>query len=429
MKTKYYLFRFLIIYSILALLIVSCSTKISYDDAVRIKPKATKKYNIHPETSKIRNGNALRGEVIKIEVYATPCSCPITDTTKYNFESFLLFVDSSVKKEKYIEKIPLEDVDLMGPKLAIRSNNYNNINLFENYNNPLLHKEIREVPVDTIWLDTCNIKCPCEPLPDIFLQCPFCDIKLQCPDRELQSWFLSLKPGYAIYSDYNSSGEIIGREDWNFDIAAGVRLGQSKRWGLGVIYSTGVRTYYSIDSSLIRRPSVNLYARYDLIRDVKKYKTRRANQNKEWISYDTIYTKTYDCCYDSMIIIKKINYEIFDDSYEKEFSIEKRPCLNPFIYGLLGLSIDKFSIDLIQMNFNDDCKRRVELYLPYADISLPLNYGIGIGVEIPLASYMDLSLDLGFRSIAYGNKLLGGGLLIPTLSRVNSIILRLGIVF
>lgn len=215
----------------------------------------------------------------------------------------------------------------------------------------------------------------------------------------------------------------------NFDIAAGVRLGQSKRWGLGVIYSTGVRTYYEINDSLIRRPSVNLYARYDLSRDVKKFKTRKIETNNEWITYDTIHTKTYDCCYDSIIIIERINCELFDKSYEKEYTIEKRPCINTFIYGLLGFSIDKFSIDLIETNFNDDCKRRIELYLPSVDISIPLNYGIGIGIEYPLTSYMDLSLDLGFRSIAYGNKFLGGGVLIPTLSRVNSVILRLGIVF
>jgi hypothetical protein len=252
---------------------------------------------------------------------------------------------------------------------------------------------------------------------------------LECPDRKLKDWFLCIKPGYAFYNDVNQRNELIGRDDWNIDLAAGVRLGESKRWGVGLIFSTGVKTFYSIDSSLIRRPSFNLYARYELIRNVKKQKSQRKDVIKDsWIKYDTIYTKTYDCCYDSLIIIEKIDTEILK-KLEKELIEESRPCLSPFIYGLLGVSIDEFSIDLMKIHFNDECKRRIELYLPYVDISMPINYGFGIGIEYPLTSYMDISLDLGFRSIAYGNKFLGAGLLIPTLNRVNSIVLRLGVVF
>jgi len=419
-----------IIYLLLTIFILlySCSSpKIYRDDAVRIKKDKVQKYNINPYTNTPRNGNTLRGEILKIEVEVSPDSCPINNNTKYLTNTYVLFIDSVVKKQKLIEKIPIEDIILIGQNTGIPTNKYNNINYFETYNNPLLPLELREVPVDTILKNPCIIPCPCEPI-SINIPCLLC---FECPKRQLDWWFLEGKLGYAFYNDINKNKEIVGNEDYIVDLAVGLRIGKSKRWGLGLIFFSGVSTYDLLDSNYYKRPSANLYFRYDLLRDFIKRDNRNTSINenkKELIYYDTIFTKTYDGCLDSLILIPKVNYTVIQnlidnktDSYED--LVEIRPCLNPFIYGLLGASIDKFSLDLIKIFYNPDCQK----YVP--EVKIPINYGFGIGIEYPLSESIDLSIDIGFRSISYGFQEFYRGNIIPTERRINSFVFRFGLVY
>ncbi len=433
MRKNYTNYAFILCCLSLSVLLASCSSYLKNDDAVRINKDKTSKYNINPNTKTPRNGNALRGEVLGIEYLAVPDSCPINDSTKFIKTGYVLFIDSSNTSKKDIERIPLEDVDAVAKNVDMPVNEYGNVNYFENYNNPLLPKNLREVPVNTVYQDTCSTPCPCEKLNlDIEMPCILC---FDCPKRELKWWFVDLKPGFATYKDVNADGEKVGKNDWTFDAAAGVRFGSSKRWGLGLIFSTGVKLYNTWDSTNSKRMSLNLYGRYDLIRNKERInKSRKLTDTlpeiSEMMVYDTIKTKTMDGCGDSVIIRKSIKpSEIikYRERIEQEFKeIEVRPCPNPYIYGLFGASIDEFSIDLFKLN-GSECKNSIEW--AGADVSMPLNFGFGVGLEFPLGLDVDLAADLGFRSISYGDKEVISGMLAPVNRRLNAIVFRLGITF
>ncbi len=417
-------FKLLVLFIFIGSL-AACSHKIYRDDAIRIKPNAAGKYNIHPLTGNLRNGNALRGEVKKIQFVAEPDSCPINENTQYAIKGYIHFIDSSVSKKKYVEKIPLEDADLVGLKITMEKNELNNINYFETYNSPFLPMELREVPVDTIYSNPCDEPCNCEP---VNVPCLLC---LDCPERVLSRWFLELKPGYSIYNDFNSLGKIAGKDDWLADVAAGLRFGKTKRWGLGIIVSSGVESFNQFDSSFAKRPSANIYARYELIREKKRIVTTLQQDTtivEQMFITDTIRTKSVVCCdEDSSFVITRINpnYIIKSKNLENVEEYEVRPCISPFVYGLLGVSVDKLSIDLMKLNLNKDCK----LQVPDVDVSLPINFGFGVGVEIPLTKYMDFSTDLGFRSISFANRTVSNGLLTPYRVRTNSLVFRIGVTF
>lgn len=424
-------FALLLISLSLSVLLAACSSYLKNDDAVRINKDKTNKYNMNPNTKTPRNGNALRGEVRGIEYVAVPDSCPINDSTKFVKKGYVLFIDSANASKGDIERIPLEDVETVAKNVDMPINEYGNVNYFENYNNPLLPKSLREVPVNTVYQDTCSTPCPCEQI-DVNIPCILC---FDCPKRELKWWFIDLKPGFAAYKDVNVDGEKVGKNDWTFDAAAGVRFGSSKRWGLGLIFSTGVKLYHTWDSTNSKRMSLNLYGRYDLIRNkerINKYRklTDTLPEITEMMVYDTIKTKTMDGCGDSVIIHKSIKpSEIikYRERIEQEFKeIEVRPCPNPFVYGLFGASIDKFSIDLFKLN-GSECKNSIEW--AGADVSMPLNFGFGIGLEFPLGLDVDLAADLGFRSISYGEKEVISGMLAPVNKRLNALVFRIGITF
>ncbi len=418
----------------IAIVFVSaCSKKIHRDDAVRIKSSATNKYNQLPNNSGFRNANTLRGEVIKIEYVGQPTDCPSNSETIFNYKGYLLFVDSNLKADNYIERIPLDDIDLVGIKMTnLPINNYGNVNYFESYNEPLLPLELREVPVDTVKIDTCTIPCPCKPIEiNVGIPCLLC---FDCPERDLKWWFAEIKGGIGIYNDISMNGISIGKDDWLADVAVGLRLGESKRWGLGVMYSTNVETMNLFDTISEKRSMFALYGRYDLIRNTKKISTGSVDTLKtieNYIVYDTVNVRSYDGCRDSSIVISHVNPSVLIELQKKEsfYEIEVRPCINPFVYGLFGATIDKFSIDLFSINLNDDCTTGIDLDAPGVDISMPLDWGFGAGIELPITRHFDFSMDLGFRSISYGDRSISGGFLLPKNRRLNALVFRVGLSF
>ncbi len=403
------------------------------DDAGRIKTDEQKKYNKNPHNNELRSGSALRGEVLKIQFETVPDSCPATETTTQTTKGYIIFIDSA-SNTREIERIPFEDVEFMAQKMNIPINKYSNINYFENYNNPLLPQAMREVPVDTMFIDTCTTPCPCS---QFSLGVPSLSLSLKCPERELKTFFWELKGGLAIYNDINEKGETVGKDDWLVDAAAGVRFGASKRWALGLMFSSGVKAFDSFDSTSYKRVSLSLYGRYDLFRKTERVKKTEfeidtMKSMEEMIKYDTTKSFVRDengCYIDTLIItgtIRPIELVKYQERMKEMFEeFEVRPCINPFVYGLFGASIDRFSMDLFSLNFADDCKTKVEG--GGLDISLPLNYGFGIGLDIPISANYDLSADMGFRSFAFGDRVISGGNIVPVNRRINTFVIRLGI--
>jgi len=354
----------------LTLLLSSCSQFYHKNDAVRIMIDSAHKYSKNPYTATYRNGSTLRGTVIKVLKTTQPDSCPTNKFTKLVNKSYVVFVDSLSKNEEKIELIPLEDVVLIGREEGIPRNEWDNINLFENYNNPAGIRELRAVPVDSAFVNECDRVCECLPI-DITLP----GIEFDCPPRYYPWFFAELRAGYAVYND-ELNNESIGRQSFMGELAFGLRMGQHDEWGLGMAYNYGINLYNSYTGTDIKRSAVMLHGRWQ--------------------------------------------------SSESKFL---GMCMKPFLYGQLGLSVDELSMDLTSFYFNDDCQSRMTAYLPLINLSLPISAGFGVGLDIPVTPILDISFDIGFRSVTYGETILVGGVLAPTGRNVNMFIARAGITF
>lgn len=371
--------RNIIILSVLTAL-ASCSGIQRYDDAIRIKEEAAKKYYKNPATDELRDGRTLKGTVMRMQVVSIPDTCPITDKTSFTNTASAIFLDEdSPDGSGNFELIPLEDIESVGRMFDMPENKYGNINYFENYNNPDRMRSLREVPVDTIMVDTC---CPCKCIPfdlDIDLDLAF---NLQCIERNFLWFFLEVRGGYAVYNDNIDLFTLEARESFPFEIAWGARFGGKKEWGLGMAFSSGVKSYNAFKAVDLLRPVILLHGRYQ-------------SPNDKFLGL----------------------------------------CMRPFAYAQFGVTIDKLSISLFDFNFNtkcDDCKRYLEGLeesgqLPGIDFSMPLSFGIGAGFEIPIIPLMDLSVDIGFRSLAFGEAAIIAGFdNVPSMRRVNMMIFRFG---
>ena len=64
------------------------------------------------------------------------------------------------------------------------------------------------------------------------------------------------------------------------------------------------------------------------------------------------------------------------------------------------------------------------------DWSLPVSFGFGAGIDIPISSSLDIEIDLGYRNIAVGDayQILGFSD-VPDTRRINSFQLRLGVIY
>ena len=82
-------------------------------------------------------------------------------------------------------------------------------------------------------------------------------------------------------------------------------------------------------------------------------------------------------------------------------------CIVPFLYGQFGLTVDGLSLNLFKTVTCTDCKSKVNL--PGLDLSLPLSYTIGTGIDFPILPFMDISMDIAFRSIGFGESQVLGG--------------------
>lgn len=368
----------LILVNLLILIALSsCSDKVRYDDAIRIKNDKISKYNKIPNEDTERDGKTLRGSIAKLVFEGVPHTCD-SNAPKV-FKGYVLFLDNSKEdKESNYEIIPIDDIELVADIYNAPKNKYSNLNLFENFNNPAGMREVREIPVDTVVTDTC---CPCRcrnwSLSGMFAM----DVDVNCPDRKYSWYFLELKPGYAMFSDYKSATQKEGKSQWVGEIAAGIRFGSQKQWGFGLMASTGVNTYNSFTGISINRPVVMFHGR--------------------WQSQD----------------IK---------------------CFKPVIYADFGMPIDKMSIALPKFDISsgcEDCKKylkdlKASGNLPEVDFSWPLTFGFGVGVDLPINSWLDLSADLGWRSLAFGEEVAAAGFQnVPSQRRIDVFLFRFGVTF
>lgn len=368
---------YLLLTALFISLLFSCSSPKQYfDDGVRIKSEKHNdpKYTTVPGTDKKRSSSTLRGTVYRIETVSEGCGNNDSNAT---VSSYVIFRDSTDNAK--LERIPIEDVILVGIMDKVNLDT----NYFEYYNDPLDPRAIREVPHKYPYIDTCAAPpCDCGQL-DLGIDCP---TSFKCRDTVVKKrwWFMELRGGYAIYNDREPGSLFdIAQEAYFGEYATGFRFGNRHQYGLGFLVSSGVPIFNSQDMpdylegtipDAIYRPLVMLHGRYQ---------------------------------------------------FENIF------CLRPFMYGDFGMSLDRLTLDLACININDcqDCKDIANQYDADVDISMPLSYGFGAGVDIPVTCDFDISLDLGWRSVAFGEKSPNSlfGLTVPNKRRVNMFIFRVGV--
>jgi len=281
-------------------------------------------------------------------------------------------------KDDQVELIPMEHVYTASEKFGKGGEIVDfpdQINIFENYNSSIEFQCLREVPVDSTFIDPCIESCGCRGL-SLDLDIPMPEIQFQCVKRNYPWYFVELRSGYAVYSDKVSTEKEKGRDSYFGEIAAGFRFGQYRNWGLGLALAYPIKAYNSYTEEDVSRPVVMLHGRWQSTEDL--------------------------------------------------FGL----CFKPFIYGQFGITVDRFSMDLTNLCFNNDCKEKVN-DSPGIDVSLPLSYGFGIGLEFPLFSFLDIAADVGYRSVSFGEIVNGINGLdnVPTNRRINMFVMRLGITF
>jgi len=386
--TNHMVFILLLIISVL--LVSSCSSVPKSDDVVRIKPEHSKQWEQFngPKGPVIRNGNALRGTVLNItkEVIV---NCETKDTTTSYFINFLDSLANS--NMSYVEKIPLEHAILVGQITPnLQKNQFENINYFENYSNPLNQKNLREVKVDSVFYGC--YPCGCNRV-DYSITGP-CVKCITCPDCDYSWYFLELRYGYAIYSDIKYDNNEIGR-DANFgEIAFGYR--SKNHWGLGLAFNYGIKAFNQFDTNFadINRYFLLLHGRYSFVPPKK----------------DEGYP---------IPILKPI------------YDFAARTCTRPVVYAQYGIALDSISMDLMKVTTCSDCESKITYKPGNLNLSLPTSYAIGIGLDIPIPKcFFDLSLDLSYRSYDIADRMDTGEFWnVPSRRTLNMLVFRLGITF
>jgi len=354
-----------------------------FSDALRIKPEAEGKYQRAPNSQQIRDGRTLRGTVAAVAMVMNE-SDPDRIDTQYVF----LDAGSADRPENY-ELIPFADVEQISDLLRIPvDSTKTRLNLVESFNNTQMIPELREVPIYTgpgvPPPGGGDGDCKCKPF-GFTLPVP----ELECGKRRYDWYFVELRAAYGSYLDFASRTSAFGRDDYAGEIAAGIRFGGYDEWGAGLLFSSGLPIINSFDGTSSSRPLVLAHLRYQTPGPVSN--------------------------------ILGI-------------------CMKPFVYGEFGMAVDDATVNLMKLNLSssEDCNECNQLItqleaegsLPEVDFGFPISMGLGIGVDVPLASFLDASVDVGFRSISIGEEApVAGFSNVPSRRRVNGFFLRMGLTY
>ncbi len=396
--------NFILLFPLAFLFIISsaCRTLNRNDDALRIKKDSAYKYSAYPfDYNVVRNGNTLRGTVLKFETVLIPDSCIPNRQPNFKAENRLIFLDIKSPNIRYLEYIPFEDVDFIGPKFG------QPLNAIEDYNFPLEPKRFRFVPWDTVKVP-CR-ECACQPFTlSLSVPCVFCP---RCPTRACNWYFVELRGGYSTYKDKLTPTSSIWKDAFFGEATFGIRFGYHRQYGFGIMFSTGVPIYNSFTGEDILRPLALFHFRWDPFKSCIKPSENSSLGN---IKIEQGFGTT----------------ELIDETRKEIQGLSLLKCFNPYFYVQGGLPIDGISLDLFKLNISRaDCKNKIQASAPYLRINtVPFTYALGLGFDFPISSYVDFSIDAGWRSYAFGeSQSLLGFRNVPSYRRINMFFIRTGL--
>ncbi|MFM8771181.1 MAG: hypothetical protein ACKOE4_04060, partial [Candidatus Kapaibacterium sp.] len=395
-----------------------------FEDAVRIKPEAAHRYVQLASTAANRDGRTLRGVVSHVLIIVDTSGTPVDTVWAYR-DKF----DSTLSETRIA--IPLRDIELIPTIFPdIKTGEYRGINLVESYHVTKSIPTIRELPVQRS--DALNKDCDCEP----FSISMAMEIKLRCYDRDYSRLAVSVLGRASMYTDGNTVLQA-GKVAYGGDVVAGYRFGEDMRWMLGMAFSSGLPTVNAgqITPTLTSlndlvetvRPLALLTGRYYFM----PLKQSEALKDKErpYLYIDASVGEQKPSAAEEELRRLRSN----DSWFKAVFG-----CIKPYMYGEFGMALDaattgaaSLSLDGVQCS---DCvvslqnaKANGSLNVSWA---LPISFGLGVGIDIPIAPFLDLEIDLGYRNIAIadGYNLLGFAN-VPDVRRLNSFQLRFGVMY
>ncbi|MBM4178800.1 MAG: hypothetical protein FJ211_05655 [Ignavibacteria bacterium] len=404
----------------------SASADNIFEDAVRINPRVTSKYFKTDENGATRDGRTLRGVVERVVIRFDTSNAAL-DTTVV----FRDLIDSTVSRKPVF--IPIQDVESISKIFpSVMAGENGGINVFESFNVTKQIPVLRKVPVDSIipnvskpFKEDCN----CEPF-DLTADI---SLRLRCGDRDYSRFFAAALGRASAYTD-GSAIVNTGRINLGIDALAGYRFGETKQWMLGLTYSTGLATVdagsiipavTSIDTMVTEmRPLLLLTGRYYL----SPVRNRTNSGPSSYFGVDL-----------STDPNRPANASPSNDQPSNETWVESLfGCIKPYTYAELGAALDTKTQAALSMSLSgpscNECmvslmqaKARGDVNL---DWSLPVSFGLGVGVDIPVSKKLDIEVDLGYRNVAVGDSYqLLGFTNVPDTRRISSFQLRIGVAY
>lgn len=383
----------------LPLALLGCVRAPQYNDIVRIRPEAVSQWRTALQDT-LYGGHFLRGTALELQ---------IRPTEQKGYDTLLLFRPVLPEEERPpVWQIPITQLQNVARRFGLDTTQYGGWNIVETYAVTEYIPSVRTIPVRLASCDCLPLGLPGLP-----------GLTLRCPERKFSWYFLELR---GIAGGYTDSPTRTSRQGWvrySGELAAGVRLGQHHQWGIGILASPGILIYNSFRAELLRRPYTLLHVRYQFGNE------RVVRRRTRTLSIDPTRGPTLSTA---------------RTLEEEEVLQSPVGCIRPFFYGQLGLSVDRLTLRmarfwLAQKQQCSDCVRFLKDLeasgrLPEVDFWLPISYGLGVGVEITAAPWMDIALDIGWRSLAVGEETaLLGFLDVPSSRRLHMLLLRAGVTF
>ncbi|MCS7176260.1 MAG: hypothetical protein NZ960_01325 [Candidatus Kapabacteria bacterium] len=385
-------------YWVAAVLLLGCTRPPQYDDILRIRPEFVSQWrNALQDT--LYGGFFVRGTAVELQIRPNP---------RGGHDTILLFRPAETEGERpQFWQVPVVQLQNIALRFGLDTSRYGGWDIVETYAVTERIPRIRSIPVRAR-------ECDCLPLG---VELP--GLTIRCPERAFGWYFLELRGTAALYSDVPTRDSRIGRLRYLGEVAAGVRLGTYREWGIGLLYSSGIPVYNSFRSELLRRPLTLLHVRYQ----IGNHRVRRETQ-KRFI-------------FDPMHGPQEISAQI-EEAIGSTAPVSG--CIRPYLFAQLGASLDRLTLRMARfwLSQRQDCSKCVRFLrdleasgrLPQVDFSLPITWGLGAGVEITLTPWIDLAADVAWRSIAIGEETnLLGFQNVPSSRRLNAWLFRVGVTF
>lgn len=422
--------RHLALLALCALLAVGCASVDTkpdtspFEDAVRIKPEAAHRYVQLASNSANRDGRTLRGVVSHVLIMKDTAGIPVDTVWAYRDK-----YDSTLSETRIA--IPLRDIELLPTIFPdIKTGEYRGINLVESYHVTKNIPTIRELPVERS--DAPKKDCDCEP----FSVSMALGIKLRCYDRDYTRFTMSGLGRASMYTDGNTMLQA-GKVAYGGDVIAGYRFGEDMRWMLGMTFSSGLPTVNAGDitptlttlNDLAEtvRPLALLTGRYYFM----PLKQSEALKDKErpYLYIDASIGEQKPTPAEEELRRLRAN----DSWFKAVFG-----CIKPYMYGEFGMALDALTTGAASLSLGgvqcSECTASLQNAKANGSLDvnwgLPVSFGLGVGINIPIAPFLDLEIDLGYRNIAVGDGLnLLGFTNVPSVRRMDSFQIRFGVMY